>query len=326
MNKMRSLLQTIIPFAAFLMNGAMADSECATLKCMNGGTCYTQISGDSIVREYCICPSDKQGETCEEHKQCDLNCIHGECLYPFTPSGSELASDTNKEPFCKCDEGYTGILCESEVEVCPGGERRCYNGGVCKELFHTGPNMLGQPFENRRFKCDCSVIDPTSPFAGLECEHPAEQICSLMTIEKNSYCVNGGTCKDIVFTEDLHRGCDCPKGFEGEHCEFVEGTNPEKVTATSASQSSDTSSKAKPVQRPPAAPGLNGASLFAVVLTLSASFAAGVVTAYRMKKKRLALQEATMAYDDHDLAFDADGNRMSNISISDPAEREGEVI
>jgi len=145
-----------------------------------------------------------------------------------------------------------------------------------------------------------------------------------MTIEKNSFCVNGGTCKDIVFTEDLHRGCTCPKGFEGEHCEFVEGTDPEKKIATSSTQPADSSFQSN--TRTPSSPGLNGASLFAVVLTLSASFAAGVVTAYRMKKKRMALQEATMAYDDNDLAFDADGNRMTNISIGDPAEREGEVI
>lgn len=324
MIQIRSIVTHILILVPFLLQVVTADSECATLKCMNGGTCYTQISGDSIVREYCICPTDKQGDTCEEHKQCGLNCIHGECLYPFTPSGSEIASDTNKEPFCKCDEGYTGILCESEVQVCPDEKRRCYNGGVCQELFHTGPGMLGQPFKDRKFKCDCSVIDPTSPFAGLECEHPAEQICSLMTIEKNSFCVNGGTCKDIVFTEDLHRGCTCPKGFEGEHCEFVEGTDPEKKIATSSTQPADSSFQSN--TRTPSSPGLNGASLFAVVLTLSASFAAGVVTAYRMKKKRMALQEATMAYDDNDLAFDADGNRMTNISIGDPAEREGEVI
>lgn len=171
----------------------MADSECANLKCLNGGTCYTQISGDAIVREYCICPPDKTGETCAEVKDCELNCIHGDCLYPFTPVNGQVANDFSREPYCKCDEGFTGILCESEVDDCADGIRSCYNGGKCKEEKNSGEST---------YTCDCSVIPRTSPFVGLECEHPAETICSLMTVTKDSFCVNGGTCKDIVYTEE----------------------------------------------------------------------------------------------------------------------------
>ena len=125
----------------------------------------------------------------------------------------------------------------------------------------------------------------------------------------------------------VHRGCNCPRGFEGEHCEFTEGTNPHKevieekpTPATPSVSSSNQASNANG--------GLSGSGLFVIVLAVAASFSAGIITAYRMKRKKLAIQEAAdMAFDDHDLAFDADGNRMTNISIGDdPAEREGELI
>lgn len=291
---------------------------------MNGGTCYTQIVGDQIKNEYCICPADKTGETCAEHKPCDLSCVHGTCQYPFTPAGI-VTDDVDREPYCSCDEGFSGILCESAIDECPDGKRTCYNGGKCKEIFHTEPGREGQPFKTPRYRCDCSVIDPKSPFAGLECQHPAENICSIMTVNKSSFCVNGGKCKDIVMTEDVHEGCECKPGFEGGHCEYVEGTDPDKVLASNTKSISSTADDS--TKRTSDSSGLNGVGVFLIVLAFGAFFGGALITARKLKKKKAALKEASSAYDDNDLAFDADGNRMTNISISgDDAEREGEII
>jgi len=303
----------------------LADSECANLVCLNGGTCYTQIVGDEIANEYCICPSDKTGDTCAEHKPCSLSCVYGKCQYPFTIAGADTDAAVDNEPFCKCDEGYSGILCESKIDVCPDGKRSCYNGGKCVEMFHeNGGRLDGKPFNPPKYKCDCSVIDQKSPFAGLECQHEPERICSIMTVNKSSFCVNGGVCRDTVMTENVHKGCDCKPGFEGDHCEFEEGTNPEnnrlhvgasEIATNKVGSNSGISSKA-----------INGVGAFIVVFALIVTFLGGISTARRMKKRKQALQAATAAYEDNDLAFDADGNRMTNISIGEPGERGGEVI
>ena len=179
-----------------------ADSACANLVCHNGGTCYTQIVGDTIKNEYCICPPDRTGDTCADPKPCDLSCVHGKCKYPFSSTGNLVADDVDREPFCDCEDGYSGILCEAKTDECPDGKRTCYNGGQCKEMFHTHGKREGQPFATPKYRCDCSTIDPKSPFAGLECQHAPEKICSLMTLNKTSFCVNGGKCKDIVYVEE----------------------------------------------------------------------------------------------------------------------------
>jgi len=325
MIKRQTLLQPLLVLSTLILfHHAMGNSECANLVCLNGGTCYTQIVGDTIRNEYCICPPDKTGTNCADHKPCDLTCVRGKCQYPFTPVGMVVADDVDKEPFCKCDEGFSGILCESAIEECLDNKRTCYNGGMCKESFHTGGRMDGQPFSTPRYKCDCSTIDPQSPYAGLECEHPAEKICSLMTFSKTSFCVNGGQCKDIVTTEDVHRGCDCLPGFEGDHCEYIEGTDPNnpKYIQSSTAPENNNSSFTDAIEAP-----LNAIEIFLVVIGCIGTFSLGVVTSRRLKKKKDALKETQEAYDENDLAFDADGNRMTNISINgDTAEREGEVI
>jgi len=324
MMKLNYIFHQLILLSPFIFSQAWANSECASLICLNGGTCYTQIAGDTVVNEYCVCPPDKDGETCAELKPCGLSCVYGECRYPFSPAGVAAVDDVDKEPFCKCDDGYSGILCESEIEVCPDGELTCFNGAQCQEVkkVSSDAGWEDETYDPPRYACDCSVIDSRSPYAGIECQHPAERICSIMTKSTSSFCVNGGICTDIVMTEDVHRGCECPSGFEGDHCEYVEGTNPQRINSfSSLSNSSGNTNQTSTRQR------LNGIGIFFVVLILTSAFFGGIYTAREMKKKQRALQEAAAAYDDNDLAFDADGNRMTNISINgDLSEREGEVI
>lgn len=185
-----------------LLISSAVSSSCETLQCKNGGLCYRE-DVNNVVAEYCICPSMWEGDTCEQQAGCNLGCIHGLCKFPFINGNSVYIppesgkADFDDQPFCECDPGYTGMLCESTVQICPDNKRKCLNGGKCQELFHSD----GRSFKEPKYTCDCGAIDAKSPYAGLDCEHPAEKVCSLMTENITSFCVNGGNCKDIVYVD-----------------------------------------------------------------------------------------------------------------------------
>ena len=50
------------------------------------------------------------------------------------------------------------------------------------------------------------------------CEEPT--VDSKGKLHGNSFCVNGGQCRD-----EAHKGCDCPDGYTGFKCEFYIGTS-----------------------------------------------------------------------------------------------------
>ena len=52
---------------------------------------------------------------------------------------------------CSCVDGYTGTLCETDINECESGP--CLNGGTCQQLFSGG------------FQCRCSAF-----FIGDLCE------------------------------------------------------------------------------------------------------------------------------------------------------------
>jgi len=127
-------------------------------------------------------------------------CIHGECL---------------EDDKCKCDDGWGGPLCDKVATKCKNG-LVCLNGSECK---HRSGQM---------YTCDCEKLnlDSMGPvYAGEECEYEANEYCIYgISRSTTAFCTNQGTCNSIVITGvDSHeefKGCSCPDGYEGDHCEI----------------------------------------------------------------------------------------------------------
>uniref|UniRef100_A0A8C6SJ93 EGF-like domain-containing protein n=1 Tax=Neogobius melanostomus TaxID=47308 RepID=A0A8C6SJ93_9GOBI len=92
--------------------------DCATAACSPGSTCI-----DHVTSFICVCPHGKTGllchmddacisNPCREGSQCDTNPISGK--FNLT---------------CNCVRGYTGPLCEQDVNEC--GSNPCQNDGTC---------------------------------------------------------------------------------------------------------------------------------------------------------------------------------------------------
>lgn len=102
------------------------------------------------------------------------------------------------------------------VQICPDNHR-CENGSVCVE----------KSSKEGSYVCDCSeaMLDGATIFSGLYCQHEATVFCTLTgKVSTTSFCTNNGICRGNVDEKDEHLGCDCPKGYTGKHCQFVEGS------------------------------------------------------------------------------------------------------
>jgi len=103
------------------------------------------------------------------------------------------------------------------VMECSDGHR-CENWSLCVE----------DPTDEGNYYCDCDASELKKAFEGLYCEHEATEYCSYKgAVSRNSFCTNGGECIAQVGLNDAHLGCDCPKNYEGAHCQFVRGTKPQ---------------------------------------------------------------------------------------------------
>ena len=97
---------------------------------------------------------------------------------------------------CVCPIGFVGMRCEHQLDICPGGEKACLNGGQCKTYV-----------QDRKvaFECDCSkAISDNTRYAGDFCEYSSNEFCTvdgkipLGGPFANAFCTNGGTCKGFV--------------------------------------------------------------------------------------------------------------------------------
>ncbi|KAK6015267.1 EGF-like domain protein [Ostertagia ostertagi] len=202
--------------------------------CHNNGTC--DENGD------CICKTGWSGDMCEiEAISCpDQPCKHGFCLtdeegrhacrcdYRFEGQYCELDKDEcalkvcpayatcvnlipkdskDKGYSCICPEGYTGDLCDREVDLCKvhneSGSNYCYNGGVCEA----------------RYVCMCQ-----NGFGGPRCAHRVprleeyEEFGCPVRPEVCAKVFDDGHCDEICNREScLFDGFDCAK-TEGAIC------------------------------------------------------------------------------------------------------------
>jgi hypothetical protein len=98
---------------------------------------------------------------------------------------------------CVCPDGFFGIQCEHQLEICPGGDHVCLHGSKCVAQGETVDGDLSH-------KCDCDHgFDAVEKYAGKFCQYTSTDICT-----KNgrpgvgkanfAFCVNNGTCKKKV--------------------------------------------------------------------------------------------------------------------------------
>lgn len=104
----------------------------------------------------------------------------------------------------------------------------CPDGTICENSAPCTPH----PSKEGSYMCDCySALDENKnslvKFAGVYCEHQATSYCqSGDPYSAHAFCTNGGECKRLVTRTKEHAGCKCPRGYEGDYCQFVEGGRP----------------------------------------------------------------------------------------------------
>lgn len=77
---------------------------------------------------------------------------------------------TEQIPICQCSYGYSGRLCETEINECDSNP--CQNGGKCIDIVGN-------------YRCDCSQTG----YEGVDCEIDINE-CA----EKQITCGGTGTC------------------------------------------------------------------------------------------------------------------------------------
>lgn len=104
---------------------------------------------------------------------------------------------------------------------------RCYRNAKCT---HHSQQMF-----RRNYTCDCTEINRLSSpvdrkYAGISCEYESTSSCAKSLYHYNQtsrvydeadhqFCVNHGTCIELVAGNSKHPGCNCLEGWSGLHCE-----------------------------------------------------------------------------------------------------------
>ncbi|XP_060574827.1 LOW QUALITY PROTEIN: sushi, von Willebrand factor type A, EGF and pentraxin domain-containing protein 1-like [Ruditapes philippinarum] len=145
------------------------------------------------------------------------SCKNGATCNPKLPFGFD----------CLCAEGYTGVLCEEEVNECDVDP--CQNDGTCKDLVADYQCTCKSGFTGKKCEADIddcigspcdnggTCIDETNGFS-CSCANGFEgPMCEVNINEcESAPCLNGGTCNDMVAGYE----CKCPDGIRGEQCEI----------------------------------------------------------------------------------------------------------
>ncbi|KAF4801817.1 delta/notch like EGF repeat containing [Turdus rufiventris] len=149
--------------------------------CSGKGKCITKPDEATF---FCECEDAYMGSLCEEFDACQSQ----PCKNNATCTDVAQKHDRNNFT-CSCLPGYTGELCQSEIDHCI--QQPCQNGGTCSSHLNG-------------FSCQCP-----EGYHGLYCEEEYNECLS-------APCQNGATCRDLVNNYE----CVCLAEYEGEECEL----------------------------------------------------------------------------------------------------------
>ncbi len=229
------------------INNHRLDNACGDGYCLNGGSCVTEQilmqGGSFLVKEYCDCSqaydasANYAGVFCQ-YKSTSLCLIDNSLKDAMDSSFCVHFGKCQDDGSCDCPLGWTGQHCELKalemggtsasqvgsdvelgreyIEVDECGDSICYNGGTCvrtERQISNGEFLI-------ETHCDCAAaFDEKYLYAGLSCEFPSTEICSIpkdgQDLSGSSFCTNHGACK-----RDSELSCDCPTGFFGSACEY----------------------------------------------------------------------------------------------------------
>ena len=254
-----------------------ATDPCDYYTCENDGNCVLMMTG----KPSCNCNTGWTGKYCEHVHQCSISsnnssspCLHsGICVDPpYQDLNSFIGSDGNfrllnrdgekysesdlldgnfKEFNCKCNEGFTGNVCEHVIQ----GSCRCENGESlepCKIFQNDQCGDCDSGYHLNGLECDlnqCFCNNGRSTNGSSGCfDHGTENCAncnsgygnetSFTTVyqhsndfESNPIPTLNGTCSDINecdFENKCTGGgcinlpgtykCDCYYGFTGDDC------------------------------------------------------------------------------------------------------------
>ena len=161
-----------------------------SVNCVRGGAC---VKVTQLTRPRCIC--DDGYRPSANYSDClDTD----ECASDPCPSSlnASLCFDEVNSYRCECLDGFTGDMCETNIDDCHGTNDTCSGTGDCVD-------------EIESFSCDCFP-----GYTGELCEVNIDE-CELM----DEPCYSNGTCVDGI---DMFN-CTCSPGHTGERCEYGMG-------------------------------------------------------------------------------------------------------
>jgi hypothetical protein len=179
---------------------------------------------------------------------CELPCVNGGICKGrrldelVVDHPRRFGLEHNQRQYCECPHGYAGAMCEIKLVLCANGNQTCSNGNTCQRTV--------DPSGSEYFHCECDreKSDLSLPYAVRYCEHVSTVFCiddsdadnikhsreSLGGSAKSSFCTNGGRCKEVTEQGHHHAGCNCPKGYSGQHCEISSDSKEAKASSLEA--------------------------------------------------------------------------------------------
>ncbi|KAM3615537.1 uncharacterized protein V6R79_003654 [Siganus canaliculatus] len=143
---------------------------------------HSNVSISHITSDPCVTSLCQNGATCNK------NIYIGQDVAVLESTAVVFVSPQKEVFNCTCPAGFTGTLCEIDIDECEVNP--CKNKGTCV-------NTVGS------FYCHCQT-----DFSGSVCSVDGDECLKLR-------CQNGGSCVRTMV--GFH--CQCVPGYEGETCE-----------------------------------------------------------------------------------------------------------